>query len=106
MTWKEKALKKQLEFKEGLGLTRSGTFAKNEYNHILHTNDANNGANFYCYNNPSEWQELQEWANKDKGKKVVFTGLGLANMLRGEHIPFNLFYPLEKLRNNNISHTT
>jgi len=99
MNWKKEALKKQLKFKESIGLTKSGTFDKKKYNHILHAADAKNGANFYCYNNPQEWQELIEWANKEKGKKVGFTGLGLANMLRSEHIPFNFFYPLEKLRN-------
>ncbi len=103
MTWKEKALKKQLKFKESLGLTKSGTFGKKkiEYPNILHHDDAKNGANFYCYNNTTKWQALKKWADKDKGKKVDFTGLGLANMLRSEHIPFNFFYPLEKLRNKN-----
>lgn len=101
MNWKKEALIKQLKFKKSLDLTKSGAFGKEtkEYPNILHPNDAKNGANFYCYNNPEEWQALKEWANKDKGKKVDFTSLGLTNMLRSEHIPFNLFYPLEKLRN-------
>ena len=29
---------------------------------------------------------------------MIFTVLGLANILRSEHLPFNFFYPLEKLR--------
>ncbi|MCF6222901.1 MAG: hypothetical protein L3J34_04145 [Flavobacteriaceae bacterium] len=103
MAWKKEALAKQLKFKESLGIVKSGTFGKDNkpYLNILHPDNAKNGANFYCYNNPIEWQTLKEWANKDKGKKVDFTGLGLSNMLRSEHIPFNFFYPLEKLRNNN-----
>jgi len=101
MNWKKEAKEKQLKFKESLGLKKSGTFGKKKYTHILHPDNVKNGANFYCYKNPKEWQALKEWAIKDKGKKVDFTGLGLTNMLRSEHIPFNLFYPVEKLRKEN-----
>jgi radical SAM enzyme (TIGR01210 family) len=41
-----------------------------------------------------EWEELKEWA----GKKINFLGNGLKNMLRSEHIAYNIFFPLEKLR--------
>jgi len=102
MNWKKEALAKQLKFKKSIGIVKSGTFGKKkiEYPNILHHDDAKKGANFYCYNSPTEWQDLKEWATRDKGSRVDFTGLGLTNMLRSEHIPFNLFYPLEKLRNN------
>ena len=100
MSWKEIALEKQLKFKESLGLTKSGTFGKKnkEYPNILHIDDAKKGANFYCYDSSSEWKTLKEWANNDKGSRVDFTNVGLTNMLRSEHITFNMFYPLEKLR--------
>ncbi len=103
MSWKEEALEKQIEFKKRLGLTKSGTFGKEnkEYPNILHSDDAKKGANFYCYSSSSEWKSLKEWANENKGSRVDFTGLGLTNMLCSEHIPFNMFYPLEKLKNSN-----
>jgi len=103
MNWKKEALAKQLKFKKSLGLTKSGTFGKKnkEYPNILYSDDAKKGANFYCHNNAEAWKNLKEWANNDKGFRVDFTAVGLANMLRSEHIPFNMFYPLEKLRNSN-----
>lgn len=101
--WKEEALAKQLEFKKSLGFTKSGTYGKKnkEYENFLHDTDALKGGNFYCHNDPKEWQSLKEWSKKDKGERVNFTAAGLTNMLRSEHIPFNLFYPLEKIRNTN-----
>lgn len=101
--WKRTALEKQLNLKKSLGLTASGTFGKKKkgYPQILCDQDAMAGANFYCYKKPREWAALQTWANEDKGKKVNFQGIGLKNLLRSEHIPFNLFYPLEKLRQEN-----
>jgi hypothetical protein len=78
-------------------LTLSGTHAGKEYYHILSDEDAEKGANFYCYKNDKEWSELKDWA-KMQNKKVDFSGNGLKNLLRSEHIPYNLFYPLEKLR--------
>jgi hypothetical protein len=102
-SWKSKALKKQLQYKKQLGLTESDTYGKqgNVYLQILSDKDAAAGANFYCYGNPKEWSALQEWANLDKGKSMDFTGSGLKNMLRSEHIPFNFFFPLEQLRIQN-----
>lgn len=101
--WKEEALAKQLEFKKSLGFTKSGTYGKKkkEYENFLHDSDAQKGGNFYCHNNPEEWNALREWSKKDKGERINFTGAGYANMLRSEHIPFNFIYPLEKLRENN-----
>lgn len=99
--WKPIALQKQLHFKQQLGLTQSGTFKNKFYPQILTDTDAGLGANYYCFNKPEEWEELKEWASIDKGKKVDFEGTGLKNMLRSEHIPFNLFFPLEKLRKTN-----
>lgn len=100
MNWKEEALQKQLDFKKSLGLTKSGTFGKKnqEYENILHESDAQNGSNFYCYDDKLEWKSLKEWSNEDKGSRVDFTSAGLTNLLRSEHIPYNFFYPLEKLR--------
>jgi len=101
--WKEIALEKQLEFKKKLGYTKSGVYGKKnqEYENFFHVTDAKKGANFYCYKDPKEWQELREWTKKDKGKRVNFENSGLCNMITSEHIPYNIFYPLEKLR---ISH--
>lgn len=99
--WKNQALEIQLKFKkETLKLTTSGTFGKQnkEYENILSDTDAKNGANFYCHNNSEEWQLLKDWAKLDNGKRVDFTGAGLKNMLRSEHIPYNMFFPLEKIR--------
>ncbi len=101
LNWKNTALKKQLAFKQSLGLKASGTFGGNSYEHILSDTDALAGTNFYCYPNTIEWEALQAWAKKDKGKSVNFKGIGLKNLLRSEHIPYNFFYPLEKLRQEN-----
>lgn len=98
MEWKKKALEKQLSFKKSRNLNSSGTHGGKHYEHILSDNDALNGANFYCYRDEIELKNLQEWAFKSKGKKVKFDGGGLKNLLRSEHIPYNIFYPLEKLR--------
>ena len=95
--WKEIAKQKQLTFKKELGLSQSGMHAGKEYTHILSNNDAEKGANFYCYNDKQELEQLEKWA-KSQNRKVNFLSNGLKNMLRSEHIPYNLFYPLEKLR--------
>jgi hypothetical protein len=96
--WKIKALAKQLKYKTELGITASGMHNGISYPHILSNEDASVGANFYCYKQDEEWLNLQAWANKSKGKKINFEGEGLKNLLRSEHIPYNIFYPLEKLR--------
>ena len=96
--WKNIALQKQLQYKNYLGLTESGTHGDKKYPHILSDQDASDGYNFYCYANKEEWEHLQLWADQDRGKSVNFKGEGLKNLLRSEHIPYNLFYPLEKLR--------
>jgi len=98
--WKEIALEKQIVFKKSLGYTKSGTYGKKnkEYENFLHPKDAQNGGNFYCYNDAEEWKSLLEWSKENKGERVDFTNASMANMLRSEHIPYNLFYPLEKLR--------
>ena len=98
INWKNRALQRQLAYKKALGLKSSGLHGGIEYEHILSNEDAGNGKNFYCHNDPKEWNSLQYWAEKSKGKKVNFSGAGLKNMLRSEHIPYNLFYPLEKIR--------
>lgn len=100
-SWKEIAKQKQLNFKHSLGLTTSGTFGGETFEHILSDANALAGANFYCYKKPTEWAALQAWAKTDKGKAVNFRGIGLKNLLRSEHLPFNFFYPLEKLRQEN-----
>ncbi|SNR75545.1 PGN_0703 family putative restriction endonuclease [Lutibacter flavus] len=103
-SWYNVALEKQLNYKKNvLDLIESGTYGKEnkKYPNILSDKDASLGANFYCHKDKDEWQSLKNWANLDKGKKVNFLNTGLKNMLRSEHIPFNLFYPLEKLRVTN-----
>ena len=92
------ALKKQLAFKSQAGLTKSGTHAGIEYAHILSDEDAATGAAYFCYKNKPEWEALQSWAKLDRGSKINFASNGLKNILRSEHIPYNIFYPLEKLR--------
>ncbi len=99
--WKQQSLEKQLEFKKKLGLTKSGKFKNVEYEHILSDEDALTGAMFYCYGDSNVWQNLQEWAKEQKGKKINFAGTGLKNMLRSEHIPYNFFHPLENLKQTN-----
>lgn len=103
VNWKEIALKKQLEFKKKLAYTKSGTYGKKnkEYENFLHPTDAQKGGNFYCYNQPEEWNALREWAKHDKSQRVNFISSGMSNMLRSEHIPYNFMYPLEKLRTQN-----
>lgn len=97
---KDIALNKQLQFKEKLGITTSGEHNGKRYMHILSDENALKGANFYCYDDMEEWMNLQKWAKKDK-RKLNFASNGLKNMLRSEHMPYNIFYPFEKLRKNN-----
>jgi len=103
---KKIAKKKQVDFKtDVLKLKISGTHAGKEYKYILDKTDAEKGYNYYCYNS-SEWNELQDWANKSTGhekkrKRVNFNGEGLRNMLCSQHIPYNMFFPLAKLQKTN-----
>ncbi len=99
--WKQTALQKQLQFKKSLGLTQCGTFKNKPYEHILADDDARFGANYYAFGNPVEWQGLLFWANIKNNRSVDFESKELKNMLRSEHIPYNLIYPLENLRNYN-----
>lgn len=101
MNWKQQALSHQLKFKESLGLTKSGRFRNQPYPQILSDDDAQKGANFYTYPNKESFSELQSWANKAHGKPVNFCGTGLKNMLRSEHIPYNLFHPIAKQNDRN-----
>lgn len=103
---KSKALTKQLLFKSKLEGC-SDKYGSIKYREkdipqptILHNDDAKLGANFYCYKY-KEWDNLQKWADKDRGKKVNFEGNGLKNILRSEHIAYNLFYPIHQLNINN-----
>lgn len=101
LSGKNKAKLKQVEFKTSiLKLQTSGKHNNIEYKHILSKEDSEKGYNFYCYKT-LEWRELQDWADKNTGnkksKKVNFKGEGLRNMLRSEHIPYNMFFPLAKL---------
>jgi len=50
--------------------------------------DSSIGYNGYCYENTG---------HEKKQKRVNFNGEGLRNMLRSEHIPYNMFFPLAKL---------
>lgn len=101
MNWKQQALIYQISFKESLGLTKSGSFRDKPYPQILSNNDAKKGANFYTYPNEEAFKELKTWANKAHGKAVNFCGTGLMNMLRSEHIPYNLFHPIAKQNDDN-----
>lgn len=99
-TWKDIALEKQISFKKSVGYTKSGTYGKGnkKYENFLHPSDAQKGGNFYCYDDAKEWKSLLDWSRKNKGERVDFTSSSMVNMLRSEHIPYNLFFPLEKLR--------
>lgn len=98
--WKNTALKKQLQFKKSIDLTKSGFSAGETYAHILDDMDALALANFYCFQISMEEQlDFHAWVVKDK--PFNFTSVGLKNMLRSEHIPYNFFFPLEKLRKIN-----
>lgn len=103
LSGKELAKKKQVDFKTSvLKLNKSGTHAGKTYEYILDKTDAGKGYNFFCYNS-NEWNELKAWANlntgpENKRKIVNFNGEGLRNMLRSEHIPYNMFFPLAKLQ--------
>lgn len=98
--WKDIAKDKQIAFKKSLGYTKSGTYGKKnkEYENFLHSSDAQNGGNFYCHNNPKEWQALREWAKEDKGERVNFVSSDMVNLVDSKHIPYNFIFPLEKLR--------
>ena len=96
--WKNTALQKQLAYRNKLGLTACGKFGKKDYDHILSDEDAKDGKNFYCFSDVQEWEALQDWVTESRGKKVNFMGTGMKNLLRSEHIPYNFFYPLEKIR--------
>lgn len=97
MNFKEKVKAHQIKYKKNeLGLAKSGLHGKKKYEHILSDQDGLKGANFYCYKNETEWNELKHWANG-----VNFKSNGLKNTLRSEHIPFNLFFPLAKLKDSN-----
>ena len=99
--WKDKALQKQLAYKQSLGLTKSGKHGDKFYKHILSDEDAEKGFEFFCYNNKEVWNDLKNWANKDRGINVNFLSNGLKNMLRSEHIAYSVFYPLHLLKNKN-----
>lgn len=103
---KKNAKLQQVDFKTNvLKLKKSGKHNDKEYKHILSKEDSENGYNFYCFKT-LEWSELQNWADDNTGyikksKKVDFKGEGLRNMLRSEHIPYNMFFPLAKINNSN-----
>ena len=59
INWKNKALQRQLAYKKELGLKSSGLHGGIEYKHILSNKDAEDGKNFYCHNDPKEWNSLQ-----------------------------------------------
>jgi hypothetical protein len=101
MNWKQQALNLQLSYKASLGLTKSGSFRSKPYPQILSNTDAQIGANFYTYPNEKAFNELKDWVNKANGKAVNFCGIGLKNMLRSEHIPYNLFHPIAKENDSN-----
>lgn len=100
--WKDTCSKKQLTYKDKLGFKKSGSFQFNGKPEIketiLHDDDARLGANFYCYKEPAEWENLKQWAKENRGKAVNFLSNNLKHMVRSEHIVYNLFYPLDKLR--------
>ena len=101
-SWYNRAKEIQINFKTSeLGLTKEGEHGVKFYPNILSISDCITGANFYCYNNEQEWIEMKEWVYNDTKKKMGFDKSSLRNMLRSEHISYNVFYPLEKLRITN-----
>ena len=83
--WKAKARKYQSDFREREmkvpavpNTSRSGC-----YGNVISTEDGAKGVNFY----PPFWDEIKRNLNGRKG--VILT-----NMLRSEHIPYNIFFPM------------
>jgi hypothetical protein len=87
--FRAKARKHQSEFREKvLGVDFDGQDQKAKYGNVLPKEAALNGLNFY----EGYRKEIVELA-KHKFKKVSYNPL-LYNLLRSEHIPFNIFGPM------------
>jgi hypothetical protein len=98
-SWYNRAKERQIGFKRKvLGCTVDGEHGKFTYPNILSIADCANGGNFYCYDEPGTWQAMQQWVKKSSGKPLAYSNSNLRNLLRSEHITFNVFYPLEVLR--------
>lgn len=85
MPWQAKARKHQSDFREREmnvpavpNTNRSGC-----YGNVISAKDGANGVNFY----PSFWNEIKQDLNGN-------TGAILTNVLRSEHIPYNIFFPM------------
>ncbi len=97
--WYNIAKERQIKYKqEVLGCVEEGEHGKFSYPNILSIADSANGSNFYCYDDPVTWTSMQHWVEKSTGKPLAYSNSNLRNMLRSEHITFNVFYPLEVLR--------
>jgi len=98
---KKRLTEKQVAFKKLIGLTETGIANNGKYEHVLSEKDALQGANFYCYKNAEEWERLKIWSNKNSKNRVTFDSQGLRIMSRSEHIPYNMFYPLAAIQEQN-----
>ena len=95
MDFKSKARQKQLAYKNQLGLTQSGKRGEIEYPQILAPKDALEGANYYTFQS-QEWNNLKVWALSQEN--VDFNSYGLSDMLRSQHIAYNIAFPLYRLQ--------
>ena len=84
-TWQAKALKHQSDFREQEMKVPAVRNTKNSgcYGNVISAEDGARGVNFYS----PFWDEIK---NDLKGK----TGAILTNVLRSEHIPYNVFFPM------------
>lgn len=96
MAFKDLARIKQIDFKnQKLELFEKGQRGGIEYDQILASKDALEGANYYTYKT-ADWSKLKDWALAQE--KVAFSSYGLSDMLRSQHIAYNIAYPLYKLQ--------
>ena len=98
ISWYNIAKERQIKFKEEvLGFKAAGEHGKAFYPNILSLRDCENGSNFFCFNNSETWQSMRHWYKASSGKKLGYQKSTLRNMLRSEHIAFNVIYPLVEL---------
>lgn len=98
-SWYNIAKERQIKYKQQvLGLSEKGEHGQKQYENILSIKDCENGRNFYCHKDSEVWQCMRSWYKASSGKKLGYQKSTLRNMLRSEHIAFNIIYPLVVLR--------
>ena len=98
-SWYNRAKEKQIKYKHDiLRLNDKGEHGKSLHHNILSIKDSQDGRNFYCHTDKDVWDGMKNWVKKSTGKAMSYDKSTLRNMLRSEHIAYNIFYPLELLR--------